>query len=60
MVFGQNENTEVSDDQFVHELFKDVEVDDSNIKFITRFGEKRRKDKTNKSSSRAMTDIITS
>ena len=59
MVFGRNENTEVFDDQFVHELFKDVEVDYSNVKFIKRIGEKRRKDKTNKNSSWTMTDIIT-
>lgn len=53
MVFGRNENTEISDDQFVRELVKDVGADDSNVKFITRIGEKkRRKDKTNKSSSR--------
>ena len=60
MVFGRSENTEVFDDQFVHELFKDVEVDYSNVKFIKRIGEKRRKDKTNKNSSWTMTDIITS
>ena len=39
MVFGRDENTEVCDDQFVCDLVKDVEIDDSNVKFITRIGE---------------------
>ena len=39
-------NTGVCDDQFVRELVKDVGVDDSNVKFITRVGEKNKgKDK---------------
>ena len=39
MVFGRYENSEVGDDQFVHELIKDARVD-LKIKFSTRIGVK--------------------
>ena len=46
MVFGRNKNIGVCVDQFVRELVKDVWVDDSNVKFITRVGKKNKgKDK---------------